>query len=340
MKTTENLGLKKPDVDDFYNIDDQNDNMDIIDEKMRQLNKELTANNLDVSGKVLPTGTNVDDLREAGVYYFIQTNLTYGLPNNSVNGWLIVLRYVETVVKQLFFRQGTTDTNDFEVYVRSSDGETTWGEWRCFATKNPSGALLLATENPAFTGNGVGNLELRSTAGTSPYMSFHRPNSYAVHLGLGSGVDDLCIGGWSAGAVQYPLLHSGNYTNYAPKYEKGTFSPTFLSSPSSLKSTKAAYIRIGNVVHISMSFEYSSAVKVNTEMGGGIIGLPFKPIEDGPTETRYPCFVTTSSFKQYSGLASYEIFISEGVYGVYIGSVVEDDSIKTIKVYGSYETNS
>lgn len=250
----------------------------------------VEANNLDVSSKVLPTGTNVDDLRKAGVYYFIHTHQTYNLPNNSVNGWLIVLRYAENVVKQLFFHQGTTNTNDFEVYVRSSAGETAWGEWRCFATKNPSGALLLATENPVFTGNGAGNLELRSTTATSPYMTFHRPNSYAVHLGLGSGVDDLCIGGWSAGAVQYPLLHSGNYTKYAPEYEEGEFSPSICKLDTGYGAAsgkdytvydaidvKARYKRVGKLCYIHIP-SVTTQFNVKTKGYLGILWhLPFTP---------------------------------------------------------------
>lgn len=31
MTTTTNLNLKKPDADDFYNVEDMNDNSDILD---------------------------------------------------------------------------------------------------------------------------------------------------------------------------------------------------------------------------------------------------------------------------------------------------------------------
>lgn len=37
MQTTTNLGLKKPDTEDFYNVQDMNDNLDIIDEKMQEV---------------------------------------------------------------------------------------------------------------------------------------------------------------------------------------------------------------------------------------------------------------------------------------------------------------
>ena len=41
MKTTENYKLKKPDADDFYNIDDQNENMDIIDAKLATMSSGM-----------------------------------------------------------------------------------------------------------------------------------------------------------------------------------------------------------------------------------------------------------------------------------------------------------
>ena len=36
MKTTENYGLKKPEENDFYNVNDANDNMDVIDAKLKE----------------------------------------------------------------------------------------------------------------------------------------------------------------------------------------------------------------------------------------------------------------------------------------------------------------
>lgn len=124
-----------------------------------------------------------------------------------------------------------------------------------------------------------------------------------------------------------------------PNYEKGTFKPSFLVTPSSLQSAKAAYIRIGNIVHISMSFQYSSAVKLATEMGGFIKGLPFAVKEDGPTNVYYLTFVETS-VGNYSGLASYDLYM-DGVYGVQISNVaVNNDSTKKIIVQGTYETNA
>lgn len=36
MKTTHNYGLKKPEPNEFYSVDVQNDNMDAIDSQMKQ----------------------------------------------------------------------------------------------------------------------------------------------------------------------------------------------------------------------------------------------------------------------------------------------------------------
>jgi len=37
MKYTPNYGLKKPEQDDFYNVEDFNENADIIDEKLKEI---------------------------------------------------------------------------------------------------------------------------------------------------------------------------------------------------------------------------------------------------------------------------------------------------------------
>jgi hypothetical protein len=47
------------------------------------------------------------------------------------------------------------------------------------------------------------------------FLAFHRPGVYAAYFGLDS--DSVFkVGGWSMGAVAYPILHSGNYNSYAP----------------------------------------------------------------------------------------------------------------------------
>lgn len=62
MKYTSRFKLKKPELTDYVNIQDLNDNMDILDE---EINKKVDK----VSGKVLSTNdyTNVDKNKLAGI---------------------------------------------------------------------------------------------------------------------------------------------------------------------------------------------------------------------------------------------------------------------------------
>ncbi len=79
-----------------------------------------------------------------------------------------------------------------------------------------SGAGLVAQ-----TTTGLGALEINSVNDLHAAMiAFHRPGQYAVYFGLDTD-NVLKVGGWSAGAVSYTLLHSGNFTNYAPNKTNG-----------------------------------------------------------------------------------------------------------------------
>lgn len=52
-------------------------------------------------------------------------------------------------------------------------------------------------------------IEVRAQdASSAAYMSFHRLNSYAVHVGLDTN-NQLSVGGWSLGNVSYRILHEG-----------------------------------------------------------------------------------------------------------------------------------
>lgn len=43
MKYTPNYGLKKPEQDDFYNVEDFNENADIIDQKLKEVVDDLAS---------------------------------------------------------------------------------------------------------------------------------------------------------------------------------------------------------------------------------------------------------------------------------------------------------
>ena len=87
-------------------------------------------------------GENLDDYVESGTYTFGGTYTPTGIPA-GVNGWLVVMRWstsdTNPTVKQLWFRHGTLDSNDHEIYVRTrTQGENKWSAWsRIYTTSNP-----------------------------------------------------------------------------------------------------------------------------------------------------------------------------------------------------------
>ena len=58
-KTT-NYGLTKPDGADFYDVDVQNDNMDIIDKKMKANANDIAQLNSDLNNRIEFTITSID----------------------------------------------------------------------------------------------------------------------------------------------------------------------------------------------------------------------------------------------------------------------------------------
>jgi hypothetical protein len=56
----------------------------------------------------------------------------------------------------------------------------------------------------------------QETAGADAYMTFHVSGDYAAYFGLGGAENDLVYGGWSVGNARLRILHSGNYTSWAP----------------------------------------------------------------------------------------------------------------------------
>lgn len=81
----------------------------------------------------LATETNADAVVETGMYYCNYKNTYSNIP--AANGWLMVSKVTDTIVKQLFFRHGTANTNDFQIFVRTKIG-TVWSYWTRMVTVN------------------------------------------------------------------------------------------------------------------------------------------------------------------------------------------------------------
>lgn len=80
---------------------------------------------------VTQAGTDLNDYTEEGWYVFTSSYTPANIPAGS-NGWLHVLPYNTSYVKQLWYRWGTAGTNDHQTFIRIKSGSD-WGAWKQFA---------------------------------------------------------------------------------------------------------------------------------------------------------------------------------------------------------------
>ena len=59
MEYTKNLNLKKPDVNEYYDIEKNNENMDLIDTAVGELNKNINT----IDSKKLTTDGRITEIR-------------------------------------------------------------------------------------------------------------------------------------------------------------------------------------------------------------------------------------------------------------------------------------
>lgn len=156
MRKTKNYEMNLPEADDFYNVEDENENFEIIDSKVKNVEEDVEA----VSGEVeklkksyidntLQAGTDFNDVTTEGKYYMYHQNTYTNKPPIS-NGFVDIKAY-GSVIKQYVYRQGTIGTNDHEIYERTGFLSTgTWSDWvKVLTTKDLTTTLTATTEgNP------------------------------------------------------------------------------------------------------------------------------------------------------------------------------------------------
>lgn len=88
---------------------------------------------------VTTAGTDLNDYTETGRYFF--SSATYAPDNRPVgtNGWLEVFKGSGNWVKQLWFRAGTNNSNDYNTYVRTKNASSGWSEWTDILSGHDSG---------------------------------------------------------------------------------------------------------------------------------------------------------------------------------------------------------
>lgn len=93
------------------------------------------------------SGLDLNDFKTAGEYYFDNSHTPTNIPNSNNNGVLIVIE-TDSIIKQIWMRHGTKDSNDYNTYVRTYySSSNNWSIW-----------------HPLVTGEMISNVEATSTS--------------------------------------------------------------------------------------------------------------------------------------------------------------------------------
>lgn len=143
-------------------------------------NEEEVALIGDVGGfvtVVTTANTNLNDYTQNGWYFFGTDVTPVNIPTGS-DGWLYVVSNVGTneveYYKQLWFRKGTENTNDYETYLRtgSTNTEGVWSDWAKNLTNKETILRPTAIEMRTSTSEGHGGfIDFHYNGSTSDYTS-------------------------------------------------------------------------------------------------------------------------------------------------------------------------
>lgn len=110
-------------------------------ENLPSTNTPVNAENLNKlfnkAINVTTAGTNLNDYKSDGEWYFGVDYTPTNIPAGS-NGWLKVITGIQrddNVVKQIWYRHGTPNNNDYETYVRTFSGGA-WSSWQKFVVQS------------------------------------------------------------------------------------------------------------------------------------------------------------------------------------------------------------
>lgn len=135
--------------------------------------KAADSNSLGVTER----NTDLNNYTSTGVYYFNEDSTPLNAPSEVVDGWLSVLAVSPNIVKQIWYRTGTLNENDFETYVRTYNGS--WSNWDRY--------LLDSETKPEIIWRGGYFMNSKHTITLPKKLSEYRNGIYLVWSGYDSG---------------------------------------------------------------------------------------------------------------------------------------------------------
>jgi len=291
---------------------------------------------VDLRNTIYSTGTP-DGLIGKGYAIGLGSGSALGVVVTGVGTLEVAGVYSGTGVHSGFTRRFTAQGRTF---VQSGLSGAAWGDWHEIITADAAGNVGIGNSDPAVPldvrkaagGNFIANFQNTTAAtpygvsikdavgGASGYPLFQVTNSAGsvAHLKVMSGTGDVIVG---SGVVFGDAGGTGTgSSNTLDEYERGTFVPD--SPHVTLTSPSGSYLRVGDVVHVSMVFNLPSST---SGTGVNISGLPFAPWNNNSNRGGLSiAYISGSADSNITALLS----VSGNVINFFISS--------TAQTYGSF----
>lgn len=125
----------------FKSYYDQTQIDKMLQEIYNKFQVAIVSSNLDWAGRA----NNFNNYVNSGIYFFTQSANASNMPSGCTNGILHVINCGNGIIKQIFYRYGTLNSTDHQMYVRTF-GSNIWTDWvRMLTTKD----ILIGTAVPS-----------------------------------------------------------------------------------------------------------------------------------------------------------------------------------------------
>lgn len=158
----------------------------------------IEGKRIDAFTEYVNTGGAVDlnDYTEQGWYFFTSNNTITNIPA-GVNGWLKVVKDKDSGIwtKQMWYRAGTPNSNDYQTYVRTRTGDI-WSNWKQYQMVEDTGwkTITLNSKFHTYEDNSANTPQYRKVGKTvyirgaiAPYENQTSDGSGVVFANLPSG---------------------------------------------------------------------------------------------------------------------------------------------------------
>jgi len=146
--------------------------------------------------------------------------------------------------------------------------------------------------------------QILGQGGSGSIISFHRPGAYAVNFGLDTD-NVLKVGGWSMGAVAYPILHSNNYNSYAPTLTgtgaSGTWGINITGSSGSTSQTNFSNLTINSSQVLSAGNYNSYAPTLTGGNASGTWGINITGSSGSTSQTNFTSLTVNTNTVLHAG---------------------------------------